>query len=153
MWPALSIFRAHNINSPSSSIISTVVVPVVLLTSTSPLPVRVTVKVSVPSTLLSPRIVMLVQDCVSPLWNDPIAWLRVKSLESKSDKTAQVIQILWPKRTGSSQTLVSYKDSMMVKGGFILAWWVGRACYQKAFQTTIPDSQGQVSSNRLCYRV
>jgi len=27
------------------------------------------------------------------------------------------------------------------------------ACHQKAFQPTIPDSQGQVSSNKLCYMV
>jgi len=27
------------------------------------------------------------------------------------------------------------------------------ACHQKAFQPTIPDSQGQVSSNKLSYRV
>ena len=68
----VSIFRTHNLNSPSSSIISTVAVPAVLLISTSLFPIRVTVKLSVPSAPLSARIVMSVQDLTSPLRNDPI---------------------------------------------------------------------------------
>ena len=35
-----------------------------------------------------------------------------------------------------------------------IAGWVGElACHQKAFQPTIHDSQGQVSSNKLSYKV
>ena len=45
---------------------------------------------------------------------------------------------------------------LMMKGDLLKLLLDGKgevACYQKAFQLTIPDSQGQVSSNKLNYRV
>ena len=46
----------------------------------------------------------------------------------------------------------------MMKGGLLaktIAGWLGDlvAIHQKAFQPTIPDSQGQVSNKKVNYRV
>ena len=54
----------------------TVALPAVLLTIASLLPVRITVKYSAPSTLVSAMMVIVVQALVSPGWKVPIVMVK-----------------------------------------------------------------------------
>ena len=64
------------INIPLSSAMTTVASPAVLLTIASLLPARLTEKYSAPSTLVSGRMVIVVQAFVSPDSNDPIVMVK-----------------------------------------------------------------------------